>query len=286
MLQEFNRVMEYIEEHLTEEIVFQDIAKITGVSDYHFRRMFAYLAGMSLSEYIRIRRLSKANEDLIKGDKVTSVALKYNYQSVDGFSRAFKEWSGYLPSVVINNKIQKTFKRFSFFINIQGGDSMEFKIEKKDKFNLVGVTKRVPIQFNGQNTAIMELANSITNEQRKEMHLLSDMYPHQVLNASYQFDHERLEEKGELVHLIGFASTKQNPYNDLEQIEVAENTWAIFPNKGVFPNTLQDTWAKIYSEWLPSSNYELVSAPEISFTIFDGSDNLYSEIWIAIKEKK
>jgi AraC family transcriptional regulator len=286
MLQEFNRLMDYIETHLTEEISGKDISKIAGLSDYHFKRMFSYMAGMSLNEYIKNRRLSVANVEMANGAKVTDIAYKYGYQSIEGFSRAFREWSGYLPSEVIKNKIQKSFPKFSFYIDIRGGISMEFKIEKKEMFNIVGVTKRVPIQFEGENNAIIELAKTITEQQRTQMHQLADLYPHQVLNVSYDFDDDFLEEKGSLTHMIGFATAKENPFENLEQITIEESLWAIFPNQGPFPSTLQETTAKIYSEWLPSSDYEPLDLPGISFTKYNGtSENVYSEVWMAVKKK-
>lgn len=279
--------MDYVEEHLMDELSGSKISKIVGVSEYHFRRMFSFIAGMTLSEYVKNRRLATANIDLINGEAVTDVAFKYGYQSVDGFSRAFRNWSGFLPSEVYKNKMQKTFPKFTFFIDVRGGVSMEFKIETKEKFNLVGVTKVVPIQFEGENNTIMELAQSITEKQRNEMHELGNLYPNQVLNVSYHFDEGRLKEEGNLTHMIGFATTLKNPFEDLEQITVDSGTWAVFPIQGPFPVSLQNTWAKIYSEWLPSSNYELVNAPEISFTKHTGSyENVYSEIWIAVKEKE
>ena len=287
MLQKFNHLMDYIEAHLTEDISGKEISKIVGLSDYHFKRMFSYMAGMSLNEYIKNRRLSAANVELINGAKVTDIAYKYRYQSIEGFSRAFREWSGLLPSEVTKNKIQKSFPKFSFYIDIRGGISMEFKIEKKEKFHIVGVSKRVPIQFEGENHAIIELAKSITEQQRNEMHQLADVYPHYVLNVSYDFDDGYLGEKGHLTHMIGFATTKENPFADLEQLTIEESLWAIFPNQGPFPATLQETTAKIYSEWLPSSDYEITNLPGISFTKHNGtSDNVYSEIWMPVKEKK
>lgn len=285
MLQQFNQLMDYIEKNLTKEITGKEISQIVGISDYHFKRMFSYMAGMSLNEYIKNRRLSVANVELINGAKVTDVAFKYGYQSVEGFSRAFREWCGFLPSEVAKNKIQKSFPKFTFFIDIRGGISMEFKIEKKEKFNIVGVSKRVPIQFQGVNPAIVELAQSITEQQRKEMHQLADLYPYQVLNVSYDYDEGVMEEKGYLTHMIGFATTKENPFDDLEQITIEESLWAIFPNQGPFPATLQETYAKIYSEWLPSSEYEPADLPSISFTKHDGTyENVYSEIWLPIKK--
>lgn len=286
MLQEFNQLMDYIEEHLTEEISRKEISKIVGLSDYHFKRMFSYMAGMSLNEYIKNRRLSLANVELFNGAKVTDLAYKYGYQSIEGFSRAFRDWSGFLPSEVSKNKIQKSFPKFTFYIDIKGGISMEFKIEKKEKFHIVGVSKRVPIQFEGENQGIVELAQTITEQQRKEMHQLADLYPHQVLNVSYSFDDGYLEEKGYLTHMIGFATTQDHPYDDLEKISIEESLWAIFPNQGPFPATLQETYAKIYSEWLPSSEYEIIDLPGISFTNYNGPvDAIYSEIWMPVKKK-
>ena len=188
MIQDLNRLMDFIEAHLTEDISLAEAAKTIGISEYHLKRTFSFIAGISLVEYIKNRRLALANSELIKGEPVTNVAFKYRYQSVEGFSRAFREWSSYLPSEVIKNQHQKTFPRRTFYIDVKGGISMEFKIEEKPAFKLVGVSKRVPIQFEGTNNAIQELAQSITEKQRAEMHELGDLYPHQVINASYAFD--------------------------------------------------------------------------------------------------
>lgn len=290
MIQHFNQAMEYIELHLSEDISEERIAQLAGTSYYHFKQMFSYIAGMPLSLYIRHRRLAKANEDLIKGYSVTEVAFKYGYQSTDGFSRAFKEWSGYSPSKVLDLNMSKSFSPFKFTLSIQGGLTMEVKIVHKDAFNIVGLSEQVPIQFEGVNSAIADLASSITADQAQKMRSLADLYPHKVMNASFQINNNRndlLNEEGNIVHVIGYATTQDNPYENLEEFSIPALTWAVFPNKGPFPKTLQDTWARTHSEWLPSVNYELVDAPQVSFTEYtqDGSD-VYSEIWLAIKEKE
>lgn len=284
-MQPLNQLIDFVETHLTDDLSFAAVARQQGVSEYHLRRTFSFIAGMTLHDYVRQRRLAAANGDLVNGQSVTTVAFKYGYQSVEGFSRAFREWSGHLPSEVRQSGLQKAFPKLSFHIEIKGGIPMNFKIEQKPTFNLVGVTERVPIQFSGENPAIQALAQSITPAQRAHMHALGDLYPHQVLNASYAFDEGRLDEQGQLTQMIGFATTKENPYADLNQVTVPSHTWAIFPNKGPFPQQLQETWGRIYSEWLPASDYELVEAPEISFSQF-GSADVASEIWIAVTSKK
>src|SRR5699024_7320036 len=121
--------------------------------------------------------------------------------------------------------------KFTFYIDIKGGTSMEFKVEKRAEFNIAGVSKRVPIQFEGENRAIIELAESITEKQKGQMHELADIEPYYILNVSYDFDEGRLEEKGGLTHMIGVATTKKNPFDDLVQITIGESLWAIFPNE-------------------------------------------------------
>ncbi|WP_334330069.1 AraC family transcriptional regulator [Companilactobacillus sp. HBUAS59699] len=287
MLKEFNILMDYIEKHLTEDISDKKITQIVGVSSYQFRRMFSYLAGMTLNEYVRNRRLSLANQDLVAGEKVTEVAFKYNYQSIDGFTRAFKDWSGFLPSEVMKNKAQKTLPKFTFFIDIKGGTTMDYRIKEMPQFSIVGVSKRVPIQFEGVNNSILELAQSITEEQRNHMHDLADLEPMKPLNVSYDFDEGYLQEKGNLTHMIGMMTTKKNKYDDLETVNIPSSLWAIFPVQGNFPSAMQDTTARIYSEWLPSVDYDLLELPNFSYTDFQsGETEAYSEIWIPVEKSK
>jgi AraC family transcriptional regulator len=287
MLKELNHVMDYIEEHLTDDLPLEIISEYAGVSDYHFRKIFFYLSGLTLSEYIKNRKLAEANKDLLNGEKVTDVAFKYGYQSLDGFTRAFKKWSGFLPSDVIKKGMSKSFPKLSFIITVKGGTSMEFRIVDKPAFNLVGVSKRVPMQFEGVNNEIVKLAQSITDAQKKEMHAIQNMEPYEIVNASWDADANFLKEEGYLTHLIGVLTTENQVSDLLIKVPVEAHTWAVFPNEGPFPSTLQETMAKTYSEWLPSSNYEVINAPTFSFTKMDKhkKDYAYSEIWIPVRKK-
>lgn len=284
MLRELNRVIDYIENHLTDEISLESVADYARVSDAHFRKVFFYLSGMTLSEYIKNRKLSEANKDLLAGERVIDVAYKYGYQSTDGFTRAFKKWSGFLPSAIIQGNTGKIFPKFSFKIIVTGGISMEFRIEDKPSFNFFGVSKRVPMQFEGVNNEIVKLAQSITEEQKEEMHALRNIAPFEILNISYDADAKFMKEEGYLTHMIGVMSTEKSS-KLLEKLPVEAGLWAVFPNQGKFPDTLQQTMARIYSEWLPSSNYELVDYASFSFTKMDEQkkDYAYSEIWIPVK---
>ncbi len=143
------------------------------------------------------------------------------------------------------------------------------------------------MQFEGVNNEIVKLAQSITDEQKQEMHSLQNIEPYEIVNASYEADANFLKEEGYLTHLIGILTTENQVSDLLEKVPVEAGTWAIFPNEGSFPATLQETMAKIYSEWLPSSNYEVINAPSFSFTKMDEhkKDYAYSEVWIPVRQK-
>ena len=164
---------------------------------------------------------------------------------------------------------------------------MEFRIEDKPAFNFVGVSKRVPMQFEGINNEIVNLAKSITNEQKEAMHSLQNMAPYEIVNVSYNADADFLKEEGDLTHMIGVLSTEDQIPELLDKVSVEACTWAIFPNEGPFPAALQETMAKTYSEWLPSSNFEVINAPTFSFTKMNEhrKDYAYSEVWIPVKKR-
>lgn len=288
VLKDLNDAIDYIEEHLTNDLTIQEVAKYVGESDYHFRKIFQAIAGVSLSEYIKKRKLSMANHDLIQGSAVTDVAFKYGYQSAEGFSRAFKQWNGLLPSEAIKKNTILSFPKLSFYIEVRGGNTMEAKIVELPAFSFAGVQKRVPMQFEGVNQVIVELAESITDQQSEEMYQLQNLDPKEIVNVSYDADGEFIKEEGDLTHMIGVLTTNDEVSASLDTIPVPAHTWAVFPNEGPFPSTLQDTMARTASEWLPSSNYELVDLPSFSFTTMDDTkeDYAYSEVWIPVRKRK
>lgn len=287
MLKKLNEAMEYIEEHIDDEQLLDKVSDHVNVSDYHLRKIFFALTNMTINEYIKNRRLSEANKELLQGARVTYVAYKYGYQSVDGFTRAFKKWSGILPSQVAKLKQCKSYQKLQFVVSMRGGNLMEYKIIEKPAFTFAGVSKRVLLQYEGVNNAILELAQSITQEQREEMRRLQNIEPYEIVNVSYESDTNFLEEAGELTHLIGVLTTNNDISSCLDKLNVKSNIWAVFPNEGVFPNTLQDTMARIYSEWFITADYELAESFSFSFTKMDKEkpNYAYSEIWIPVIKK-
>jgi len=140
-LERMNSAMNYIETNLADNISYDDIAQIACCSTYHFQRMFPFLTGISLSEYIRRRRLTSAAIELQTTDvKVIDVALKYGYQSPEAFARAFKNLHGIMPTSAREQGVSlKAYPRISFHISIKGDVEMNYRIEQRGAFEMFGV---------------------------------------------------------------------------------------------------------------------------------------------------
>ncbi|MFC4812141.1 AraC family transcriptional regulator [Paenibacillus sp. GCM10023250] len=283
-----NGALRYIEERLADEIDVKEAARRAYCSEYQFLRMFSFLAGLPLSEYIRRRRLTLAAFELQGGGaKVIDVALKYGYRSPDAFARAFQQLHGVMPSAVRGGGAVKAYSPISFQLTVQGGSEMNYRIVEKDAFRIVGIMKRVPVVFEGVSPEIAAMWQSLDMTAIAALKALSNVEPRGLISASANFSEGRMEERGGLDHYIGAATTEPAP-DGMAALEVAASAWAVFEAVGRFPETLQQVWGRIYSEWLPSAAYELVPGPEMLWN--EGKDTsvpaFRSEIWIPVRMKQ
>ncbi|WP_079478880.1 AraC family transcriptional regulator [Halobacillus salinus] len=286
-LKNMNDAIDYIEENLSDDIDTDDVMRIAQCSEYHFRRMFSFLAGITLSEYIRRRRLTLAAFELKGEEKVIDVAVKYGYNSPDAFARAFQQLHGITPSELKRGVHSlKAYPKMSFRLSIEGGNEMNYRIVEKEAFSIIGLKKRVPIIFNGVNPEIAAMWKSLDEKKINDLKSLSDIEPSGLISASTNFSEGRFQEEGELDHYIGVASSKECP-ESFSQLDVEASTWAVFEAVGPFPETLQDVWGRIYSEWFPSSTYEQVDGPEILWNEQKdtSAQDFRSEIWIPVLKK-
>jgi AraC family transcriptional regulator len=286
MLKRMNDAMIYIEEHLDQDIDIRTAAGIASCSEYHLRRMFSFLAGCSLGEYIRNRRMSDAGFELREqGGRIIDIALRYGYDSPDSFTRAFSGFHGITPSEARAGKSSlKTYPPMTFQLIIKGGAAMEYRIIKKGRFRIAGIKQRIELVYEGTNPQIDAMWGRLDEKDFKELKSLCDIDPKGIIMVSANFSESRAEGT-ELDQYIGVATSKQVP-DRWDSLDVEALTWAVFTAVGTFPDALQDVWARIFAEWLPSSNYELTGGPELLWN--EGKDtsisDFKSEIWIPVRK--
>ena len=278
-IERLNDAVGYIEEHLTEEIDYERLGKIACCSSYHFQRMFTYMAGVPLSEYIRRRRMSLAAVDLQStGIKIIDVAGKYGYNSPTAFNRAFQSVHGIAPSAVKNEGVSvKSFPPVSFKLIVKGVEEMNYRIETKAAFRIVGVS--VPLEKDiEKNFAVIprKWQETAVNGTLQKLTGLMDTQPMGVLGVSTCNDTEPWR------YYIAVASSQTD--RDLEEYTVPAATWAVFPGTGT-NQSIQELERRIVTEWLPTSGYEYGNAPDVEVYLNPDPQNAQYEVWIPVVRK-
>lgn len=197
---EIQDAINYIEEHLTDEIDSNQIAREACLSNFYFQRIFKVLFGYSIGEYIRFRRLTLAGNELAESDaKVVDVALKYGYETPESFSRAFKDFHGIAPSQVKGDyKKLKTFSRLSVIITLRGGSMDNYKIVKKEAFKVLEKVEKHTVDDEiNKNTipartwVVFECVGAMPTAMQEAWHTISaEIIPSSSYKPTEEFDIE------------------------------------------------------------------------------------------------
>ncbi|NBJ94233.1 AraC family transcriptional regulator [Parablautia muri] len=279
-IERLNSTIVYIEEHLTEEIDYEQLGRIACCSTFHFQRMFTYMAGIPLSEYIRKRKMSLAAVDLQGSDaKIIDIAGKYGYSSPTAFNRAFQSIHGIAPSAVKNEGVSvKSFPPITFKITVKGVEEMQYRIETKEAFRIVGASVPLYEDIEKNFTIIPSKWQEISvNGALQKLIGMMDMQPMGVLGVSTCNDTEPWK------YYIAVAASGDK--GEFEEYVVPAATWAIFAGEGT-NQSIQELERRIVTEWLPTSGYEYGNAPDIEVYLNPDPQNAQYEVWIPVVKKQ
>ena len=279
-VERLNQSMGYIEEHLTDEIDYEQLGRIACCSAYHFQRMFTYMAGVTLAEYIRRRKMSLAAVDLQGGNaKIIDVAEKYGYHSPTAFNRAFQSIHGIAPSAVRKEGVSvKTFPLVSFKISVKGAVEMDYRIETKEAFRITGISAPLFKEIEKNFTIVPGLWGKAAGDGTiQKLAGMMDSQPVGLLGVSACNDEE------EWKYFIAVASSQKD--DAFEEYIVPASTWAVFPGSGT-NQSVQELEQRIVTEWLPTSGYEYANAPDIEVYLNPDPQNAQYEVWIPVVKKQ
>lgn len=272
----------YIEENITEDLTAGRIAEEVHISAFYFQRGFSMLCGYTVSEYVRMRRLSLAGEELLSSDvKVIDLAMKYGYDSPDSFTRAFTRFHGSTPTDVRRGgTMLKSFAPLHIKLTLDGGSTMEYRIEKKKAFKLMGISKN--FSYENANMDIPKFWDEVfvRAEERPVLGMYGVCFDEEMAGNQFKY------------MIADDYDAEQAEKNDLDVHEVKAYTWAVFPCRGAMPLPLQEVNRRIFSEWLPASSYEIAEGYNIEYysnpaDFMKGMQDseYYAEVWIPVKEK-
>lgn len=284
------KAIDYVEEHITEEIDYEEVAKRAYSSSFHFQRIFAVICGFTLGEYVRNRRLSLAGSELLTTDaKVIDIAMKYGYDAPESFSRAFTRFHGISPSQVNKGVCLKSYSRLSVKLILSGGSTMDYRIETKEAFKLIAKKTRVSCKEEmttaeisdfwakcGRDGTFPELCKYISKD---------NIFGDNIVGVC--FGKDAAEE--DFPYGIGA------PYNgkaiedkDFVVETIPKHTYVIFKCVGKMPEAFQKLYKQIYTEFFPASEYQPCGGADFeAYPSADVSSPDYTcEIWVSVKKKK
>lgn len=286
--------IDYIDEHLEENISAQDVADRVNISPFFLQRGFSLMTGYGIGEYIRNRRLYQAAVDLKQTEwKVIDIALKYCYETPESFTKAFSRFHGVTPSQVRDGAAIKVFLPLTIKLSVQGGGQMEYKIAPMFPFKVIGFQK----VFDNE-TAYAEIP--------KFWDEICEKYANSVYvgNAPANPYEQALVDNcigeygvciddiggGKFRYLIAGKYTGGAVPEGMVVYEFPRNEWAVFDCIGPNPQTLQSVNTRIFSEWLPGNpDYELSGNATVEwYDCINGEmtdPDYHSAIWVPVKKK-
>lgn len=292
MINDLNRLIDHVEGNLCGEIDITVVARSSGVTEYHLRRMFSSLAGMPLSEYIRRRRMTVAAGEVLGGDDLLSIAVRYDYGSAEAFGRAFRAVHGIGPAEARRTGGPlRTQQQLRFRLTVEGSSRMDTRIVNRPTVRLVGHVTRVPLIYEGVNPHIEEFTESLPAEVHSRLYALGDTHeegPTGLLAVSDDVAPDS-DEGTELTYMHGVAVTGETAVpDDLGVITVPAGDWVVFRSSGAFPESLQTMWAATATDWFPSNPWQLRPGPSLVSTLEHDDDftTATCELWFPVAPRE
>lgn len=287
------KAINYMEEHLLEDINYEDVAKSVHMSTYEFHRRFSIMAGMTANTYIRNRRLSLAGAELMENDeKVIDIALKYGYDSPESFTKAFTRFHGVSPKAA---KIQGTklsmFNPLIIKISMEGGKCMDYRMEIQEGQKFICIKKA--------------FSNEIINEE--ENHEIPDFWgecfkkdliePLRKLRPSgkkdlYGLCAPTISGKSTFDYGIGVlmdSDTISFDLNKMEEMgysvwETSKQQYVVFECFGQDGHCIENTWSSFFKEFSPQMGYESTDCADYEIYFENGKPGLFCELWVPVKK--
>lgn len=289
------QAIEYMEEHLPDDIGADDVADAVHMSPFYLQKGFQIITGYSLSEYIRNRRLYLAALDIISGKaKIIDIALQYGYETPESFTKAFSRFHGVTPTQIRKSKDAiRTFLPLTISITVQGGNKMDYSVEKMNSFKIIGYQKE--FEYHTAYAEIPKFWDEITSQKifplsgKSALETLEEKTIRNCRIGEFGVCIDDIGKEGKFRYLIAGTYTDGDIPEGMTVYEFPDLEWAKFKCVGPMPGAIQSVNTKIFKEWLPG-NAEFEVAMDANIEWYSAGKNMTdidyeSGIWLPVKRK-
>jgi len=293
-IRQLQRAVDYMEEHLLEDINYEDAARWVHMSGYGFHRTFSLMAGMTANEYIRSRRLSLAAQELQSTDiSVIDAALKYGYETPESFSKAFSRFHGSTPRQAKSHGAPlRMFNPLVIKVTMEGGTVMDYRIVRKESQRFIALVKEFPCTIINDDTdrsipdfwdechrlSLADCLRELRPEGRRDLYGLCSPQKDEDENFRYG---------------IGIIIDDDTDVSEMDSLlasgytiwETEPAEYAVFRCMGEDGDCIRQTWNRFYKEFLPQSGYDQTEMTDFEIYFERGESGLFCELWIPIEKK-
>lgn len=284
----------YMEEHIMEEINYEDVAKQVHTSSYEFHRAFSFLTGMTANAYIRNRRLSLAGREIVETNaKITDIALKYGYETPESFTKAFTRFHGIAPKFAREKSAKLLlFNPLVIKIIVEGGKTMDYRIVQTEEQKFIALVRsfRNEIINDEENRDIPDFWGECHDKNLVEA--IRNLRPEGKRDL-YGLCSPTKQGEGTFEYGIGVlidGATSEFDTAEMEKAgysiwDVKPGTYVVFDCIGEDGDCIGDTWSKFYREFLPQMGYESEAETDYEIYFENGRSGLFCELWIPVRKK-
>lgn len=289
------KTIEYIENHLDDNLSIQNIAEEVFVSAYFLQKGFSIMTGLTISEYIRSRRLYMAAIDIQNTqERIIDIALRYGYESQESFSKAFSRFHGATPYQVRARKAAvRSFLPLTINVVIQGGNQMNYKIVKILPFKVIGFQKS--FSYDEAYAEIPKFWDEICEKYASNVYAgnpPANPYEKALIDNCIGEYGVCIDDVGDgkFRYLIAGKYCGGEVPEGMAVYEFPMTEWAVFDCIGPMPDALQELNTRIFREWLPgNAEFELSGNANVEwYDCINGEKtdaDYHSAIWLPIKRK-
>lgn len=278
--QQLRKVIDFIGQHLDEELSLENLSDISHISKFHFHRLFTAFTGLSLHQYIKWLRLKRAAHQLIvnKDQSIINIAINAGFESHEAFSRAFKKACGISPSQYRRGSSWSHWEQSPYCLPKEGKTDMKVDIKNINKIRLAVVEHR------GDPKLVAESVNKLISWAKAQSINLKPK-PGEAFGLGYDDPKTTPPEDFRMDICIKIPENLKLDGDIIEKY-IPEGRYAVAMHKGSHDN-LDETVYPIYREWLSNSGEELGDFPCIfcyyNFEHEVAETELLTECWVLLK---